>query len=72
MNNSPTMDTSQKINHVFGCRGKTMHVHPGFVLLRKGDITHCPDCGKEVYDITDTPLGSSYIELARFDLGKQP
>lgn len=66
------MDTSQQIRHVFGCRGSTMHIHPGIVLLRKGDATRCADCGAPVQDITDTPVGQAYIAFARLDLGEKP
>lgn len=66
------MDTSQRIHHVYACHGQPMHVHPGFVLLRKGDIKHCPTCGAEVYDTTNTPLGQAYIAFARIDLGEKP
>lgn len=60
------MDTSQQINHVFGCLGKKLHLTPGFMLLRKGDVTKCPDCGAEVYDATDTPIGAEYLRQAKF------
>jgi hypothetical protein len=66
------MDTSQQIKHVFACRGSSMHIHPGFVLLRKGDIDHCPDCGADVYDVTDTPIGKAYFAYTRPDLGEKP
>lgn len=66
------MDTSQKINHVYGCQGPTLHLNPGFVLLRKGDITKCPDCGADVFDASNTPVGLAYLEFARMDLGKRP
>jgi uncharacterized paraquat-inducible protein A len=66
------MDTSQQIRHVFACHGPKMHINPGFVLLRKGDISKCPDCGAEVYDATDTLVGQAYIAFARIDLGNRP
>jgi hypothetical protein len=66
------MDTSQQINHVFACRGPKMHVTPGFKLLQAGDIKHCPDCGADVYDATDTPIGQHYKAFARLDLGEKP
>jgi hypothetical protein len=68
------MDTSQQLRHVFGCLGSTMHVMPGFRLLRAGDITHCPvpECGAPIHDITDTPLGQAYMAFARPDLGERP
>ena len=66
------LNTSQQIKHVFGCSGATMHVTPGFQLLRAGDITRCPQCGSPVTDCTNTLLGQSYLALARFDLGDLP
>ena len=66
------LDTSQNINHVFGCTGAQIHVTPGFRLLRAGNIHKCPDCGADVNDITNTPLGQSYIAFARIDLGRLP
>ena len=66
------MDTSQQINHVFGCQGPTLHINPGFVLLRNGDIHKCPDCGADVYDASDTPVGRAYIAFGRIDLGEKP
>jgi len=66
------MDTSTKIRHVFGCHGKTFHLTPGFKLLQAGDIKHCPTCGADVYDATDTPVGQLYLAFGRFDLGDKP
>jgi uncharacterized paraquat-inducible protein A len=66
------MDTSQRINHVFGCDGQTMHVTPGFKLLQSGNLEKCPTCGAVVKDITDTPVGQSYLAFGRFDLGDLP
>lgn len=60
------MDTSQRINHVFGCQGPTMHITPGFKLLRSGDPSRCPDCGASVFDATDTPVGKEYLKQAGF------
>jgi hypothetical protein len=69
----PTMNTSQKIMHVFACRNQEkQHYHPGLALLRAGDIEHCPTCGEEVYDATDTPAGMAYFAHARPDLGDRP
>lgn len=64
------LDTSQKVLHVFACKGETVHVFPGVELLRFGK-KECPTCGKPVADITETPLGQSYFAFARPDLGKQ-
>lgn len=66
----PTLNTSQKIRHVFECDGFPHHVHPGFVLLRT-DSLRCPDCGETVHDVTNAPLGQAYFAFARFDLGAQ-
>ncbi|HJS17304.1 MAG TPA: hypothetical protein VJ785_01050 [Anaerolineales bacterium] len=68
---NPSMDTSQNINHAFGCSGEIVHVTPGYMLLRAGNINRCPQCGAEVKDITDTLLGQSYLAFARLDLGTQ-
>ena len=64
---NPGMDTSQNIRHAFGCDGAPVHVNPGYKILRNGN--RCPDCGREVTDITDTHLGQSYLAFARLDLG---
>jgi hypothetical protein len=66
---NPALSTSQNITHVFGCGGIPVHVTPGYQLLRAGTGTRCPQCGAEVTDITQTPLGQSYIAFARIDLG---
>lgn len=66
------MDTSKQIRHIFGCNGETVHVTPGFQLLKSGDITKCPTCGATVSDITNTPLGQSYMAFGRPDLGDRP
>lgn len=71
-NTQPHMDTSQKINHVYRCVAPNFHLTPGFKLLKAGDITHCPECGAEVYDATDTPMGEYYIAFARIDKGEKP
>lgn len=68
----PHMNTSQKISHVYACLGAVYHVTPGFQLLRSGDIKHCPTCGAQVFDATDTPVGQAYIAFARIDLGEKP
>jgi hypothetical protein len=39
--------------------------------LQAGDITKCPQCGAEVYDATDTPVGQAYFAFSRPDLGTQ-
>jgi hypothetical protein len=67
--NQSLMNTSQRIQHVFGCSGAPVHVHPGFAVLRTKTGNTCPTCGKPVTDITDTPLGQSYFAFARPDLG---
>lgn len=64
-----TLNTSQRIQHVYGCTGETMHVHPGQALLLTSRLT-CPTCGAEVTDITNTPLGQAYFAFARPDLTK--
>jgi hypothetical protein len=66
------MNTSQRINHVFGCLGETLHLTPGFRLLRSEEPTKCPECGAEVYDATNTPVGQSYFAFTRPDLGEKP
>lgn len=66
------MDTSQQIKHVFGCQGEIFHLTPGFQLLKSADPTKCPECGANVYDATDTPVGQQYIAFARIDLGRRP
>lgn len=72
-NSTPNhMDTSQRINHVYGCGGPTMHIMPGVTLLKAGNTSKCPECGAPVQDVTDTLLGQSYIAFARLDLGKRP
>lgn len=68
----PLLDTNQRINHVFACKSETPHFTPGFKLLRAGDIKHCPSCGAEVYDATNTANGQFYIAIARIDLGEKP
>jgi hypothetical protein len=66
----PSMDTSQRIRHVFACTGETVHVHPGFAILLTGQKV-CPTCGMPVYDITETPLGLAYYAFARPDLWRK-
>ena len=66
------LDTSQQIKHVFGCAGEPMHLTPGFKLLQSGDITRCPDCGAQVHDVSDTPIGQAYLAFGRPDLGERP
>lgn len=68
----PSMDTSQKLKHVFGCAGPTMHLMPGFRLLQSSYPGRCPECGAEVYDATNTPIGQAYLAFTRSDLGKDP
>jgi hypothetical protein len=65
-------DTSQRIRHVFGCTGDPIHIFPGLTLakINTGKLV-CPTCGKPVHDITNTPLGQSYFERARPDLGAE-
>lgn len=65
----PLLDTNHRINHVYGCRGTTLHLTPGFKLLQSGQIKKCPQCGAELYDATNTPVGQYYIAFARADLG---
>lgn len=71
-NPTTNMDTSTKFKHVFGCQGKTLHLTPGYLLLRSADPRKCPDCGADVFDATDTPVGAAYIAFARIDLGDLP
>ena len=66
------MDTSRRINHVFACQGGSMHITPGFKLLASGNTNKCPQCGADVYDATDTPVGKAYIAFGRIDLGDLP
>lgn len=65
-----SLNTSQKYLHVFACNGTPQHVYPGKELLKAGKA-ECPECGKPVTDITNTPLGRSYFAFARPDLGKK-
>ena len=68
----PTLDTSQRIRHVFACNGPTVHVHPGMALLINGNQKPvCPTCGAAVQDVTNSLLGQSYFAFARTDLGAQ-
>jgi hypothetical protein len=69
---SNNMDTSKQIKHVFGCLGPTLHLTPGFKLLRAADPTKCPECGADVYDATDTTLGQLYLRDAGFTRGDLP
>jgi hypothetical protein len=69
---SKHMDTSQQIKHVFGCQGPELHITPGFKLLQSDDPSKCPQCGADVYDATNTPLGQAYIAFGRIDLGEKP
>lgn len=73
-NTQPTnhMDTSQQLKHVFGCLGPELHITPGFKLLQSADPTKCPQCGADVYDATNTPVGEAYVAFGRADLGKRP
>jgi hypothetical protein len=60
------MDTSKQIKTVFGCQGKVFHLTPSFILLRSANPTRCPECGAEVFDASDTPVGQQYLKLAGF------
>jgi hypothetical protein len=73
MSGEKLFDTSKRIRHVFGCTGEPTHVFPGLTLakINTGDVILCPTCGKPVHDITNTPLGQSYFERARPDLGAE-
>jgi hypothetical protein len=62
------MDTSKQLKHVFGCQGKTFHLTAGYLLLRSRNPTKCPQCGADVYDASDTPIGQLYIAFTRIDL----
>jgi hypothetical protein len=64
------LDTSKKIFHVFSCENNPTHIHPGFEIAKVGKM-QCPDCGKPVVDVTNTPLGKSYFAFARPDLGNK-
>jgi hypothetical protein len=66
----PTFDTSQRIFHVFGCTGPFMHLVPGFAVLQTNS-SHCPYCGADVQDVTNTPVGKAYFAQTRPDLGAQ-
>lgn len=59
--------TTQQFRRVFMCESN--HVYPAVEILKFG-TTVCPECGKSVKDVTDTPLGQSYFAFARPDLGK--
>lgn len=58
---SKNMDTSKQIKHVFGCQGVTMHLTLGSELLKSSDPTKCPQCGADVYDASNTPVGQLYL-----------
>lgn len=70
MTERPTLNTSQNIRHVFGCKGTPLHVTLGKQLLQTNSL-RCPYCGAEVSDITKSPLGQAYFAFARPDLGVQ-
>jgi hypothetical protein len=65
------LNTSQRIQHVFGCTGEEVHVHPGFAILQTQDGKTCPTCGAPVNDITKTPLGMAYFAHSRPDLWRR-
>lgn len=67
-----TISTQTKIETVYGCRGRTMHVMPGTVLLKSKKGYRCPWCGTEVYDISDTMLGREYFMWLRPDKHSPP
>ena len=67
---NPSLTTSQNINHIYGCNGPTMHLTYGIYLLRTNS-NRCQECGYEVSDVTDTPVGQAYKAFARLDLGSQ-
>lgn len=68
MTDSPSLNTSRRIRHIFACEDS--HAHPGTEIAKRGELT-CPTCGKPVKDITDTELGQLYFAFVRQDLGKQ-
>jgi hypothetical protein len=72
-NEKPSMNTSQRIRHVYGCKGPVQHILTGIELLRAGE-KRCPrpGCGAEVEDITETEQGKAYFAFARPDQEGRP
>jgi len=66
-----SLDTSQRIYHVFGCAGPIMHVWSGQAILTSGNGLHCPTCGYSVKDVTNTRLGKEYFAFGRPDLSEK-
>lgn len=66
------LTTRTKIITVYGCTGTVFHVISGIALLKHGMGYRCPYCGTEVYDISDTDVGRSYLAFARVDLNPPP
>lgn len=67
-----TLSTHTKVRTAYGCNGKIFHVIAGIALLKNGKGYECPYCHGEVYDISDTAVGRSYLELTRTDLHSPP
>jgi hypothetical protein len=63
-----TLSTITKKLTVWGCSGREFHLVPGTALLNVGKGYECPYCGAEVADYSDTPVGKSYLEIARHNL----
>jgi hypothetical protein len=63
---TPHLDTSQQIKHVFICSGTPAHIMPGFALLRAGSLENCPHCGASVRDCTDSFVGKCFLKFAGF------
>jgi hypothetical protein len=69
--NKKILNTSQRLQHVYGCTGQTMHITTGTAILQHGEMK-CPTCNAPVQDITNTPVGKSYFAFGRPDLGARP
>lgn len=63
-----TISTLTKVETAYGCKGTTFHIVSGIALIREGRGYQCPYCHTEVYDISDTPIGKSFLAFARADL----
>lgn len=68
MNLHDTLTTVTKLMHVFGCKGTPMHISSGLHILRVGRGYVCPECGNELLDITNSPVGRVWFAHVRPDL----
>lgn len=68
---SETLNTATKIFSVFGCAGPTFHVSSGLSVLRAGNGYVCPQCGAEIRDISNTPVGQQFFAWHRPDLWRK-